>query len=504
MQSHGSNTSILQSLQDMENFDHLEAVYSDQDLTGALPLPIVDSPWQPKWWPQKYKWCPSFQQVSRTLAFILIAIVTWFILYITLGDTVLPPKGRIFQIVFLSVSAMLAGWLISITNLPALIGNLFIGALFQNCGVVDLDESFAEINKFLRGVALIVILVRAGLGLDSVALRRLKFDITKLGILPWITESLVLGGLAYYFLKMSWTYSLAFGFALSAISPAVTVPSLLRLKAKGYGIYKGVPTLLMAVTALTDVFSIVGFAIVQSFIFSYGTPTDIIIKLPVCLIGGVGFGLLWGFICSYCPDSQDSMATPLRVLLTLAGGVISVFGSTAVGFAGAGPLGCVVAPFISSLKWRKQGWPVGDNPVSKCFKFLWAIFEPVLFAITGAQIKLYQLQGNVILIGAGILLVGIIARTIVTIVSGIGSVFSLKEKIFCSMAMSTKATVQAALAPVLMGLISDHKSKEYQYAENIMMICILSIIVTTPPLAIYMDVFGTKFLKRDVIPEDVR
>lgn len=70
-----------------------------------------------------------------------------------------------------------------------------------------------------------------------------------------------------------------------------------------------------------------------------------------------------------------------------------------VGFGGAGPLACVVAPFVSALVWSKQGWEVGENPVSISFKFLWTIFEPVLFCITGAQIKLYLLDGNIMLIG---------------------------------------------------------------------------------------------------------
>lgn len=86
-----------------------------------------------------------------------------------------------------------------------------------------------------------------------------------------------------------------------------------------------------------------------------------------------------------------------------------------------------------------------------------------------------------------------------TVLLGIGSIFSLKEKLFCSMAMATKATVQAALAPVLLGLIADHDSFD---AEALMVICILSIIVTTPPLAILMDVFGHRFLKKEASPNE--
>lgn len=107
---------------------------------------------QPKWWPSmcQHRRCPTFQAVARMVAYILIGLVVWYFLYILVGDTMVPPKGKLFQIIFLTATAMVAGRLVSLTNLPALIGNLFIGALFQNCGVVDLDESFAEINKVLR------------------------------------------------------------------------------------------------------------------------------------------------------------------------------------------------------------------------------------------------------------------------------------------------------------------------------------------------------------------
>lgn len=107
---------------------------------------------QPKWWPSmcQNRRCPTFQAVARMVAYILIGLVVWYFLYILVGETFLPPKGKLFQIILLTATAMVAGRLVSLTNLPALIGNLFIGALFQNCGIVDLDESFAEINKALR------------------------------------------------------------------------------------------------------------------------------------------------------------------------------------------------------------------------------------------------------------------------------------------------------------------------------------------------------------------
>lgn len=76
-----------------------------------------------------------------------------------------------------------------------------------------------------------------------------------------------------------------------------------------------------------------------------------------------------------------------------------MFGSDYIGYGGAGPLGCVTAAFTALVVWSKQGWEIEENPASEGFEILWMFFEPILFAVTGAQIKFYELDGTVVLIG---------------------------------------------------------------------------------------------------------
>lgn len=278
--------------------------------------------------------------------------------------------------------------------------------------------------------------------LDPNALKRLKFTVIKLGLGPWFVEAGIITVLSHYFLYLPWDYSLLLAAIVAAVSPAVIVPCLFRLRKKGYGVAKGIPTLIIAISGIDDAISVAIFGIVKSIMFSNDSLTFQILQGPISVIGGLGFGLLWGLISNYTPEKHDPFMVPLRVLLLLIGGMISVFGSELIGYGGAGPLACVAAAFVSLYCWSRQGWEIEDNPAATAFEIFWMIFEPILFSITGAQIKLEELDGHVVSIGIGILLVGIIIRILVTLLLGIGCKLNLKEKIFSSLALMSKATVQ--------------------------------------------------------------
>ncbi|RZC36988.1 mitochondrial sodium/hydrogen exchanger 9B2, partial [Asbolus verrucosus] len=463
--------------------------------------------WQPPLWPKicPYPFCPTYRQFSRIVSLALIGTLSWCILYSVVGETA-APGGHLFQLILLCICAHFGGWLMSLTTLPALIGMLFTGLLFQNVGFVDIDESFSHITKELRQVALVIILIRAGLDLDPHALKRLKFTVIKLGLGPWVVEAGIVAVLCRFFLGLPWDYALLLSAIVAAVSPAVVVPCLFRLRSKGYGVAKGIPTLIIAVSGIDDAVSVAIFGIIKSIMFSNDSLIFQILQGPISVLGGIGFGLLWGVICNYAPERHDPFMVPLRILLLLIGGMISVFGSELIGYGGAGPLGCVAAAFISLYFWSKQGWEIEDNPAATAFEIFWMIFEPILFSITGAQIKLNELDGNIVSIGIGILIAAAIIRIIVTILLGIGCKLNLKEKIFVSLSWMSKATVQAALGPITLGVVKD-KMPEHDYAEKILMICVLSIILTAPTGAIIMTLGGPRLLtktKFPVVPEGWR
>ncbi|KAF7269966.1 hypothetical protein GWI33_017054 [Rhynchophorus ferrugineus] len=454
--------------------------------------------WEPKFWSQfcPYPFFPTYRQFSRIVCLILIGFLSWCVIYSIVGDTAAPPHGKLFQLILISICAYLGGWVVSLTTLPALIGMLFTGLFLQNAGVVNLDESFSEVANKIRHGALVIILIRAGLDLDPKALWKWKLVVVRLSLIPWLIEGGACAISSKYLFNMGWDYSILLGSIIAAVAPAVVVPCLFRLRTKGYGVAKGIPTLIIAVASIDDATSIAVFGIIKSIMFIHSSLTSLVLQGPVSLFGGFGFGILFGLLLKYAPERQDKFVVPFRILMLLAAGMAAIYFSEHLGYAGAGPLGAVVAAFVSLIFWTKQGWSIEDNPVSTAFQIFWMIVEPVLFGITGAQVRFEDLHGTVVGIGIGILIIGIIIRILATMVTGIGCNLNMKEKIFCAIAWMPKATVQAALAPIVLSQVTDPNSKEHSYAKKILTVCILSIMITTTIGATLVTLLGSKLLRK--------
>jgi NhaP-type Na+/H+ or K+/H+ antiporter len=280
------------------------------------------------------------------------------------------------------------------------------------------------------------------------------------------------------------------------------VSCLIRLRQKGYGVAKGIPTLIIAASGIDDAMSVAVFGIIHSIMFSSDALVFQIMQGPLSIVGGIGFGILWGILARYVPEKQDPFVVPLRVLMLFGGGLIAVLGSEQIGYGGAGPLGCITAAFVSCYFWTKQGWEIKDNPVASAFEIFWMIFEPILFGLAGSQIKFNELDHDTVGIGMACLITGIVIRVVSTFLVAVRSNLNFKEKIFVALSWMAKATVQAALAPVPMDSVLEENrpEEEREYAEHVLVICVLSILLTAPVGAIIITLTGPRFLKKTTTP----
>lgn len=198
-----------------------------------------------------------------------VGVLIWATVYAIIGDTA-APGGQLFSLVTLTVAANFGGWLIGLTTLPRLIGMLLTGIIMQNVGAVNIDGDFKLVTAQLRKFALTIILTRAGLEMDPEAFKKIWFTIVKLGLVPWTVEAGIITVMGHYLLDLPWMWGMLLGSIIAAVSPAVVVPCLFRLRTKGYGVAKGIPTLIISIAGIDDAASVAIFGIVSSLMFATG------------------------------------------------------------------------------------------------------------------------------------------------------------------------------------------------------------------------------------------
>ncbi|TDG45673.1 hypothetical protein AWZ03_007948 [Drosophila navojoa] len=490
------------NLQTVHESWHSNCNYVEQSWIYNLCLKCrTDEPstsWEPPFWQKvfPYPLCPTFRAFSRLVSLIAIGALLWIVSFVIIGHAA-APGGQLFGLVVLTVAANFGGYIISLTTLPRLIGMLLVGLLFQNVGWVDLDGDFSKVTAHLRKFALTIILTRAGLEMEPEAFKKVYKTILKLGIVPWIVEFGVLATMSHYLLGLPWIWGCLMGSIMAAIAPAVVVPCLFRLRTKGYGVAKGIPTLVVAVSGVDDAISVAVFGIISTIMFSDRGQLYLIAQVPVCLIGGLGFGVIWGLLARIFPERGDAYVVPLRTLMLFAGNLVAIYGSEELGFEGAGPLGVVFSSFISNYYWCKDGWTIDDNPVSTAFEIFWMIFEPILFGVTGATIKIRELDSGVLYMGALCIFAGVVIRIFITAGIAFGDRLNTKEKFFVGLSWMAKATVQAALGPVALRHLNEKSTDdERNWAQIVQAVCILSILLTAPLGAILISVTGPRMLTK--------
>ncbi|KAK3869187.1 hypothetical protein Pcinc_025491 [Petrolisthes cinctipes] len=452
-----------------------------------LPLSKNHNPLPPQpTLPQRLKYallCPPHGRVGEVLVgVVLLGLVYGFFVAI-MGDTA-RPGGNIFSLMVLFVVALVAGAAVTPLKLPPLLGMLVAGILLKSVPGLDyigknIDQEWSAI---LRNMALVVVLVRAGLGLDPAALKQLSLVVVRLAFCPCLVETVVVAIMTHLLLGFPWLWGLMLGFVLGAVTPAVIVPCMLVLARDAYGVDKGIPTLVIAASSVDDVLAISGFGILMGITFAEGELWMVILKGPFEVVVGLLYGAVVGALCWVLPESSHNAADVLRLAMVFFAGLFSLFGSQIVKLGGAGALGCLVVAFVAGYGWRKQGSVQHQAYVDDKLEILWQFFQPFLFALIGAEIQVDSLEGSTVWYGLATLAVGLVFRLITSYLVVMGANLNVKERIFVALAWLPKATVQAAIGAQALDYAKKTNAgpEEEKLGQQVLTIAVLVILITAP------------------------
>ncbi len=374
-------------------------------------------------------------------------------------------------------------------RLPRIIGMLVTGIVLGPFVLDFLDPTILGISSELRQMALIIILIKAGLSLSISDLKKVGRPAVLMSFLPALFEIGAFVLLAPVLLHVTVLEAAVMGAVLGAVSPAVVVPRMVSLMEDGYGTDKQIPQLILAGASLDDVFVIVLFSTFVG--MARGGTANIMdfVNIPVSILLGILVGAVFGFVLAWLFElahkKGDSIRQSLKVVITLGSafllmaietwleGIVSVSGLLAVM-----SMACVIA-----MRTRSEV----SSDLSAKYGRLWLAAEVILFVLVGAAVDIrYTVQAGAWALV--MILIGLAFRSVGVLICLIGTKLNAKERLYCIVAYLPKATVQAAIGsvPLSLGL---------PCGKIVLSVAVLSILVTAPLGAIGMDLSYKKLLR---------
>jgi NhaP-type Na+/H+ or K+/H+ antiporter len=390
-----------------------------------------------------------------------------------------------FSVIFATI--LLCGWLAgrfaARLRVPQVLGMLLAGIIITRIFGSHIPESLAAIQPFLKNFALIVILLRAGLGIN----RRILKQTGKVAVLMAAVPCLIEGTALYFGFRYLFRFPADVAgmsaFMLAAVSPAVVVPSMLNLKQLGYGANKQVPTIVLAGASLDDVFAITMFSIFVR-MYSTGSGMDMlqILRIPYSILMGAGVGVLFGLLLIWLFKRIKQFRATEKLIVLIGLCLVMI------------ELGehLHIASFLAAMTVGymlfERAYNTAKEMASKLSK-LWIFAEIILFVLIGMSLNpAYLLEAG----AKGVLIVlwGLLFRSFGVVLATIGSGLNRRERLFCVLAYLPKATVQAALGTIPLAL-------GVPQGQLILAIAVMAIAISAPLGLILINTFGHRLLAKD-------
>lgn len=395
------------------------------------------------------------------------------------------------SIALIIFTGVIIDWISKKINVPSLIGFIFAGIIMGPSAFNILQPALLEISGDIRQIILIIILTRAGLSLNLRELKKVGRPAALLSFVPATFEILGTVIFASVFLDLSLLESALLGTVLCAVSPAVVVPRMVTLIREKFGTKKGIPQLLLAGASIDDIYGLVLFASFLSLAQNGSFQASAFFELPLSLISAVIIGCCSGYLLSKI-FGKIKLVPVMQVLLMLS--VSLGFIQVENGFPQLPFSGILAVMTMAIMIYRLL--PSDSEKIARIYNQLWIPGEMFLFILVGASV-------NIIFgFSAGwravfVVLLVLIVRMAGVWVSLLGTNLNKKEKLFCLIAYSPKATVQAAIGavPMALGLPS---------GELILTVSVVSILLTAPMGAFGMDFTYKRLLTKDTTSETMQ
>ena len=379
---------------------------------------------------------------------------------------------------------MSVGWICKKMKLPSLLGMLVTGMVLGPYMLNLLDDSILGISAELRKIALIIILTRAGLGLDLSGLKKIGRPAVLMCFVPASLELLGILLIAPKLLGISMLEAAILGAVLAAVSPAVVVPRMVKLMEEGYGVREGIPQLILAGASVDDVYVIVLFSTFLGMIQGESASAIHFINIPISIFLGVGIGFLIGVILAYYLKKvhiRDTSKVLIILSISLLLVVLEDHLTIPITFS------ALIAIMFIGIGLQKKREVVARRLSVKYGK-LWVAAEVFLFVLVGATVNIGYLS-KVGVKALVVIAVALIFRMFGVFLCLLGTSLDKKERLFAMMAYTPKATVQAAIGgiPLSLGLAC---------GDIVLTVAVLAIVLTAPAGAFAMDLSYKKFLKK--------
>lgn len=375
-------------------------------------------------------------------------------------------------------------------KIPRIIGMLVTGILLGPCVLNWLSESILGISSELRQMALIIILLKAGLSLNLADLKKVGRPALMMSCVPASFEILAFVIFAPAILHISRVEAAVMGAVLGAVSPAVVIPRMVQLMETKYGTDQRIPQMIMAGASCDDIFVIVLFSTFTNMAQGGSAHVADFINIPVSILLGIALGAVAGYGLSLFFETayakEHYVRNSMKVILIL--GMSFFLMSVETWLKGKVSVSGLLAVVSMATVIRIKCIPKVSKRLSEKFGKLWIAAEVILFVLVGAAVDIrYTMQAGI----AAVLMifVGLMFRAVGVSLCMLGTKLNKKERLFCVIAYLPKATVQAAIGsvPLAMGL---------PCGQIVLSVAVLAILITAPLGAAGMDLTYDKLLVR--------